>query len=62
MKFTKSYKYNEILLVESNFLNFVQAAVDAKYYGNTEVYNLLKARGAKAPVWFSKKRFVFLCS
>ncbi|CAA7021580.1 unnamed protein product [Microthlaspi erraticum] len=25
------------------------AAVDAKYYGNVEVYNLLKARGAKAP-------------
>lgn len=27
-----------------------QAAADAKYYGNTEVYNILKARGAKAPV------------
>ncbi|GMY32909.1 integrin-linked protein kinase 1-like isoform X1 [Fagus crenata] len=25
------------------------AAADAKYYGNTEVYNILKARGAKAP-------------
>lgn len=27
-----------------------QAAADAKYYGNLDVYNLLKARGAKAPV------------
>lgn len=27
-----------------------QAAADAKYYGNTEVYNILKARGAKVPV------------
>ncbi|BBH08640.1 Integrin-linked protein kinase family [Prunus dulcis] len=25
------------------------AAADAKYYGNTEVYNILKARGAKVP-------------
>ena len=29
-----------------------QAAADAKYYGNTEVYNILKARGAKAPVQY----------
>lgn len=27
-----------------------QAAADAKYYGNVEVYNILKARGAKVPV------------
>lgn len=29
-----------------------QAAADAKYYGNTDVYNILKARGAKVPVHF----------
>lgn len=34
----------------SFFLSSGQAAADAKYYGNTEVYNILKARGAKAPV------------
>lgn len=27
-----------------------QAAADAKYYGNTEVYNILKTRGAKVLV------------
>lgn len=27
-----------------------QAAADAKYYGNVEAYNVLKARGAKIPV------------
>ncbi|KAG6741227.1 hypothetical protein POTOM_054460 [Populus tomentosa] len=27
----------------------VEACADAKYYGNVEVYNILKARGAKAP-------------
>ena len=30
--------------------SFRQACADAKYYGNVEVYNILKARGAKAPV------------
>lgn len=29
---------------------FVQAAADAKYYGNLEVYNILKSRGARIPV------------
>lgn len=29
-----------------------QAAADARYYGNTDVYNILKARGAKVPVHF----------
>lgn len=29
---------------------YKQAAADAKYYGNVEVYNILKARGAKIPV------------
>jgi hypothetical protein len=28
----------------------LQAAADAKYYGNSEVYYMLKARGAKVPV------------
>lgn len=31
-------------------LLFEQAAADAKYYGNVEIYNILKARGAKTPV------------
>ncbi|KAG8499979.1 hypothetical protein CXB51_006589 [Gossypium anomalum] len=29
--------------------DFVEAAADAKYYGNVEVYEILKARGAKVP-------------
>lgn len=28
----------------------MQAAADAKYYGNTDIYYMLKARGAKVPV------------
>lgn len=31
-------------------VHLYQASADAKYYGNLDVYNLLKARGAKAPV------------
>lgn len=30
----------------------MQASADAKYYGNDEVYGLLKARGAKTPVGY----------
>jgi len=36
----------------------VQAAADAKYYGNTEIYYMLKARGAKVPVLFYRYLFV----
>lgn len=39
-------------ILKVTFFDIVQAAVDAKYYGNVEVYSLLKARGAKAPVWY----------
>lgn len=40
-----------------------QAAADAKYYGNTEVYNILKARGAKSPVQFSPdfNYYLYIC-
>ena len=37
-----------VFLMRSSFS--WQAAADAKYYGNVEVYNILKARGAKIPV------------
>lgn len=36
----------------------VQAAADAKYYGNTEIYYMLKARGAKVPVLCYRSLFV----
>jgi len=36
----------------------VQAAADAKYYGNTEIYYMLKARGAKVPVLCYHSLFV----
>lgn len=32
------------------FFLYGQAAADAKFYGNVDVYNILKARGAKVPV------------
>ena len=32
------------------FLITLKAAADAKYYGNVEVYNMLRAKGANAPV------------
>ena len=49
-------------------LLFEQAAADAKYYGNVEIYNILKARGAKTPVrdelvsgfWFIVKAFLII--
>lgn len=41
------FSFGRVLLIHG------QAAADAKYYGNTEVYNILKTRGAKAPVSYS---------
>lgn len=45
-------------LMNRNSLNYLslsgQAAADAKYYGHTEVYNILKARGAKVPVRYER--------
>lgn len=38
----------------------LQAAADAKYYGNTEVYYMLKARGAKVPVQYLSLN-VYIC-
>ena len=43
-------------------LIMVQAAVDAKYYGNVEVFNLLKTRGAKPPVCYLTKCFMWSLS
>nr|XP_017178642.1 integrin-linked protein kinase 1-like isoform X2 [Malus domestica] len=40
---------NQGVDVNSIDLDGRTAAVDAKYYGNTEVYNILKSRGAKVP-------------
>lgn len=39
-----------VILICSIFSMCGQAAADAKYYGNTDVYNILKSRGAKVPV------------
>ena len=34
------------------FMHVFQPAADAKHYGHFEVYNLLRARGAKVPVLY----------
>lgn len=36
-----------------------QAAADAKYYGNTDIYNVLRARGAKVPVPTNSTQLIY---
>lgn len=39
-----------LLYMEIHFVMLEQACADAKYYGNMDIYNILKSRGAKVPV------------
>lgn len=52
------YQCNSRHMVSKPFSHYVQAAADAKYYGNTEIYNILKARGAKVPVQNKQNSFL----
>ena len=53
------YPFNYVSLLLHLFL-CQQAAADAKYYGHTDVYNILRARGAKVPVPNSPHYFFYM--